>query len=69
MGRHEVDGAENVYAATNKNIVVVSVCYRKYVAAVDGGSPQANLYRAPEDPFPCGLHDSYDGLLWVSLTE
>ncbi|KAF9874631.1 hypothetical protein CkaCkLH20_07768 [Colletotrichum karsti] len=48
VGRHEVDGAENVYAATNKNIVVVSVCYRK----------------APEDPFPCGLHDSYDGLLW-----
>ncbi|KAI8258750.1 hypothetical protein K4K58_003135 [Colletotrichum sp. SAR11_239] len=24
VGRHEVDGAENVYAATNKNIVVVS---------------------------------------------
>ncbi|KAF3800814.1 Gibberellin receptor GID1A [Colletotrichum gloeosporioides] len=50
VGRHEVDGAENVYAATNKNIVVVSVCYRK----------------APEDPFPCGLHDSYDGLLWAA---
>ncbi|KAF0325698.1 hypothetical protein GQ607_007140 [Colletotrichum asianum] len=48
VGRHEVDGAENVYAATNKNIIVVSVCYRK----------------APESPFPCGLHDSYDGLLW-----
>lgn len=28
VGRHEVDGAENVYAATNKNIVVVSVDYR-----------------------------------------
>ncbi|KAF5497173.1 AB hydrolase superfamily protein [Colletotrichum siamense] len=51
VGRHEVDGAENVYAATNKNIVVVSVCYRK----------------APEDPFPCGLHDSYDGLLWCKM--
>ncbi|KAF6812330.1 lipase esterase [Colletotrichum sojae] len=48
VGRHEVDGAENVYAATNKNIVVVSVDYRL----------------APENPFPCGLHDSYDGLLW-----
>lgn len=30
VGRHEVDGAENVYAATNPNIVVVSVDYRKY---------------------------------------
>lgn len=28
VGRHEVDGAENVYAAMNKNIVVVSVDYR-----------------------------------------
>lgn len=28
VGSHEVDGAENVYAATNKNIVVVSVDYR-----------------------------------------
>ncbi|KAG6354232.1 hypothetical protein INS49_004836 [Diaporthe citri] len=48
VGRHEVDGAENVYAATNKNIVVVSVDYRL----------------APEHPFPCPLNDSYDGLLW-----
>ncbi|KAK2614532.1 hypothetical protein N8I77_001344 [Diaporthe amygdali] len=48
VGRHEVDGAENVYAATNKNIVVVSVDYRL----------------APENPFPRPLHDSYDGLLW-----
>ncbi|KAI3390701.1 hypothetical protein diail_8812, partial [Diaporthe ilicicola] len=48
VGRHEVDGAENVYAATNKNIVVVSVDYRL----------------APEYPFPWPLHDSYDGLLW-----
>ncbi|KAL0942755.1 lipase esterase [Colletotrichum truncatum] len=48
VGRHEVDGAENVYAATNKNIIVISVDYRK----------------APENPFPCGLNDSYDGLLW-----
>lgn len=31
VGRHEVDGAENVYAATNPNIVVVSVDYRLYV--------------------------------------
>lgn len=29
VGRHEVDGAENVYAATNPNIVVVSILYRK----------------------------------------
>jgi hypothetical protein len=28
VGSHEVDGAENVYAATNPNIVVVSVDYR-----------------------------------------
>lgn len=28
VGSHEVDGAENVYAATDKNIVVVSVDYR-----------------------------------------
>ncbi|POS74246.1 hypothetical protein DHEL01_v207362 [Diaporthe helianthi] len=48
VGRHEVDGAENVYAATNKKIVVVSVDYRL----------------APEHPFPYPLNDSYDGLLW-----
>lgn len=48
VGRHEVDGAENVYAAMNKNIVVVSVDYRL----------------APEHPFPYPLNDSYDGLLW-----
>lgn len=29
VGSHEVDGAENVYAAVNPNIVVVSVGYRK----------------------------------------
>lgn len=28
VGRHEVDGAENVYAAVNKNVLVVSVDYR-----------------------------------------
>lgn len=28
VGHHEVDGAENVYAATNPNIVVASVDYR-----------------------------------------
>ncbi|KAI0118178.1 alpha/beta hydrolase fold-domain-containing protein [Nemania sp. FL0031] len=48
VGSHEVDGAENVYAATNPNIVVVSVDYRS----------------APENPFPTGVEDSYDGLLW-----
>ncbi|KAI0403068.1 alpha/beta hydrolase fold-domain-containing protein [Xylaria palmicola] len=49
VGRHEVDGAENVYAATNTDIVVVSVDYRL----------------APEYPFPTPVEDSYDGLLWV----
>ncbi|KAI1193020.1 alpha/beta hydrolase fold-domain-containing protein [Nemania serpens] len=48
VGRHEVDGAENVYAATNPNIVVVSVDYRL----------------APEHPFPKPHEDSYDGMLW-----
>ncbi|KAI1276290.1 alpha/beta hydrolase fold-domain-containing protein [Xylaria sp. FL0933] len=48
VGGHETDGAENVYAATNTNIVVVSVDYRL----------------APEHPFPIPLEDSYDGLLW-----
>ncbi|KAI0122065.1 alpha/beta hydrolase fold-domain-containing protein [Daldinia grandis] len=48
VGRHEVDGAENVYAATNPNIVVVSVDYRL----------------APEFPFPRPVEDCYDGLLW-----
>jgi hypothetical protein len=28
MGSHEADGAENVYAAMNPNIVVISVDYR-----------------------------------------
>lgn len=28
VGSHEVDGVENVYAAINPNIVVVSVDYR-----------------------------------------
>jgi len=28
LGRHEVDGVDNVYAATNPDIVVVSVDYR-----------------------------------------
>ena len=31
VGRHETDGAENVYAAINPDIVVVSVDYRLYV--------------------------------------
>ncbi|KAI1413154.1 alpha/beta-hydrolase [Hypoxylon sp. FL1857] len=48
VGRHEVDGAENVYAATNPNIVVISVDYRL----------------APEFPFPIPVYDCYDGLLW-----
>ncbi|KAJ8125842.1 hypothetical protein O1611_g7796 [Lasiodiplodia mahajangana] len=48
VGSHEVDGTENVYAATNPNIVVVSVDYRS----------------APEYPFPTPVEDSYDGLLW-----
>ncbi|KAI1812260.1 alpha/beta-hydrolase [Poronia punctata] len=48
VGNHETDGAENVHAATNPDIVVVSVDYRL----------------APEHPFPKGLEDSYDGLIW-----
>ncbi|KXJ90230.1 alpha/beta hydrolase fold-domain-containing protein [Microdochium bolleyi] len=49
LGGHESDGAENVYAAAlHTNIVVVSVLYRK----------------APEHPFPKGLDDSLDGLMW-----
>ncbi|KAJ8119808.1 hypothetical protein ONZ43_g3324 [Nemania bipapillata] len=48
VGGHEVDGAENVYAATNPHIVVVSVDYRL----------------APENPFPKPVEDCYDGLLW-----
>ncbi|KAI2472411.1 alpha/beta-hydrolase [Annulohypoxylon bovei var. microspora] len=48
VGRHEVDGAENVYAATNPNIVVASIDYRL----------------APEFPFPTPGEDCYDGLLW-----
>ncbi|GAP92518.1 putative AB hydrolase superfamily protein [Rosellinia necatrix] len=48
VGGHEVDGAENVYAATNPDIVVVSVDYRL----------------APEHPFPKPVEDCYDGLLW-----
>ncbi|KAI1135988.1 alpha/beta-hydrolase [Hypoxylon sp. FL0543] len=48
VGRHETDGAENVYAATNPNIVVVSVDYRL----------------APEFRFPIPIYDCYDGLLW-----
>ncbi|KAM0234857.1 hypothetical protein ACHAPO_006221 [Fusarium lateritium] len=49
LGRHEVDGIENVYAAMNPDIVVVSVDYRK----------------APEHPFPTPYNDCYDGLIWV----
>ncbi|KAL4726645.1 hypothetical protein ACLX1H_005533 [Fusarium chlamydosporum] len=48
LGRHEVDGVDNVYAATNPDIVVVSVDYRK----------------APEHPFPTPFNDCYDGLIW-----
>ncbi|KAM0354386.1 hypothetical protein ACHAPU_001430 [Fusarium lateritium] len=48
VGRHEVDGTENVYSATNPNIIVVSVDYRK----------------APEHPFPTPNNDCYDGLIW-----
>ncbi|KAI8632637.1 alpha/beta-hydrolase [Xylariaceae sp. FL1651] len=48
VGRHEVDGAENVYAAVNPNIVVASIDYRK----------------APEHQFPGPHEDTYDGLLW-----
>ncbi|KAI0470231.1 alpha/beta-hydrolase [Xylaria cf. heliscus] len=49
IGSHEVDGVENVYAAMNPNIVVISVDYRP----------------APENPFPTSVFDAYDGLLWV----
>ncbi|KAG5657044.1 hypothetical protein KAF25_011213 [Fusarium avenaceum] len=48
LGRHEVDGVDNVYAATNTGIIVVSVDYRT----------------APEHPFPTPINDCYDGLLW-----
>ncbi|KAI8963452.1 Alpha/Beta hydrolase protein [Daldinia sp. FL1419] len=48
VGRHEVDGIENVYAATNPDIVVVSIDYRL----------------APEFPFPTPVEDCFDGLLW-----
>ncbi|KAF4457193.1 AB hydrolase superfamily protein B1A11.02 [Fusarium austroafricanum] len=48
LGRHEVDGVDNVYAATNPNIIVVSVDYRL----------------APENPFPTPINDCYDGLIW-----
>jgi acetyl esterase/lipase len=48
VGSHEVDGAENVYSATNPNLVVVSVDYRL----------------APENPFPKAIEDCYDGLVW-----
>ncbi|KAH7141048.1 Alpha/Beta hydrolase protein [Dactylonectria macrodidyma] len=43
VGRREVDGAENVFAAANPNIVVVTT----------------NIAGAPEHPFPQPLHDSY----------
>ncbi|KAI2604450.1 alpha/beta-hydrolase [Hypoxylon fragiforme] len=48
IGGHETDGAENVYAATNPNIVVVSIRYRL----------------APEFPFPLQGNDCIDGLVW-----
>ncbi|KAI0179458.1 alpha/beta-hydrolase [Hypoxylon sp. FL1284] len=48
VGGHEVDGIENVYAAMNPDIVVVSVGYRL----------------APEFKFPIPVEDCYDGLLW-----
>ncbi|KAF5023092.1 hypothetical protein F66182_4849 [Fusarium sp. NRRL 66182] len=48
LGRHEVDGIDNVYAATNPSIIVVSVDYRM----------------APENPFPIPINDCYDGLAW-----
>ncbi|KAF4417991.1 AB hydrolase superfamily [Fusarium acutatum] len=48
LGRHEVDGVDNVYAATNTSIIVVSVDYRT----------------APEHPFPIPINDCYDGLIW-----
>ncbi|KAI8954137.1 alpha/beta-hydrolase [Xylaria longipes] len=49
IGSHEVDGVENVYAAMNPNVIVISVDYRL----------------APENPFPRPVFDAYDGLLWV----
>ncbi|KAM0211383.1 hypothetical protein ACHAQI_005339 [Fusarium lateritium] len=48
VGRHEIDGIDNVYAAMNPDIIVVSVDYRT----------------APEHPFPTPINDCYDGLLW-----
>ncbi|KAI3327364.1 alpha/beta-hydrolase [Xylariaceae sp. AK1471] len=53
VGGHETDGAENVYAATNRDIVVASADYRL----------------APENPFPKPVEDSYDGLLWLQCKQ
>ncbi|KAK5991571.1 Esterase LipI [Cladobotryum mycophilum] len=49
MGNHETNGAENVHAASHRNIVVLSVDYRL----------------APEWKFPHAIHDCYDALLWA----
>ncbi|KAF5608489.1 AB hydrolase superfamily [Fusarium subglutinans] len=51
LGRHEVDGVDNVYAATNTGIIVI---YGRV----------ANGSRAPEHPFPTPINDCYDGLIW-----
>ncbi|CAI4220209.1 unnamed protein product [Parascedosporium putredinis] len=48
IGNHETDGAENVYAAFNPNLIVISVDYRM----------------APDHPFPQPINDCYDGLQW-----
>lgn len=67
VGRHEVDGAEHVYAAVNPNIVVVSIDYRLYVACFNIETAKLTWNRAPEHPFPQPINDCYDGLLWVYL--
>ncbi|KAF4872476.1 AB hydrolase superfamily protein [Colletotrichum siamense] len=59
VGRHEVDGAENVYAATNKNIVVVSCKKNATALGVDpekiilsGSSAGGNLASLAKQPTP-----------------
>ena len=69
IGRHEVDGVDNVYAATNPDIVVVSVDYRLWVLVREHYDRKTNGTRAPENPFPTQINDCHDGLIWVRSIE